>query len=370
MNSDLLHQIEQGRNAFLQTQYEEAYTLLNGILGEIEKEENIELLDEVQTAELYAIRGMSLAQSNGEEVYEDSDLFNAVMDDYEQAVDLVPYNPDYLHLRGRSYMLARFTEYLEEARRDLSEALRYDRQHRDSLKSMGELFMRMEDYDKAIYYFSELLKEGEEKDTLALRGYAFLQKQAPKFKEAALDLGKSLEIDPMQADLYIWRAEIFSAIDRYEDALVEYNKLLGHFPDQAEYYIERANLNSEIQPEKALEDYSKAIELADHPSAYNNRAFLYRQQGRFEEAISDAERAIQLDPSQTIAYATLAEIYADLGDKEYFYHFLELALDNYYDDYLDSMSEPSFQPFVNEPEFQRLIEKQKAKIEAEDNPKS
>ncbi len=55
--------------------------------------------------------------------------------------------------------------------------------------------------------------------------------------------------------------------------------------------------------EEAIRDYDKAIELnQDHATAYNNRGMTYGMMERYEDAINDFDRAIELDPNMWEAY--------------------------------------------------------------------
>jgi tetratricopeptide (TPR) repeat protein len=67
--------------------------------------------------------------------------------------------------------------------------------------------------------------------------------------------------------------------------------------------------------ERAIEDYSRAIEL--QPSlvaAYNNRGIVYTAMGELEEANTDFERAIELDPNNMAGYNNRAVYQVISGD--------------------------------------------------------
>ncbi|MBI4844391.1 MAG: tetratricopeptide repeat protein [Nitrospirae bacterium] len=75
--------------------------------------------------------------------------------------------------------------------------------------------------------------------------------------------------------------------------------------------------------EEALKDYNKAIEM--RPSyfyAYNNRAVAYEYLGKNEEALRDYNNALALDPEYANAYFNRADFYEKRGE-------LELALSDY-----------------------------------------
>ncbi|MEM6802844.1 MAG: tetratricopeptide repeat protein, partial [Bacteroidota bacterium] len=109
-------------------------------------------------------------------------------------------------------------------------------------------------------------------------------------------------------------------------------------------------------PEAAMEDYSRALEIAPHALAYNNRANYYRRIGQFEAAISDAEEALKMEENMGIAYATLAEIYAEIGDAANLEKYLKLAMKYFYQDSVEVMMEPVFGPYLSETWFQEILQ--------------
>ena len=73
------------------------------------------------------------------------------------------------------------------------------------------------------------------------------------------------------------------------------------------------------------------------------------------EAIEDAKAALAVDPDTSIAYATLAEIYAETGERDSFYTYLQIAVDEYYTDIVEVMTHPGFAPYLEEERFQDIL---------------
>ena len=164
---------------------------------------------------------------------------------------------------------------------------------------------------------------------------------------------------PRLEELYIWRAQCFQELGQLDKAIKEYDALLQISPRNAGYYIDRGVIQHSSHPEAALNDYSMALEIQSHPLAYNNRASLLARQGNFEAAIADAQSALQLDQKYHIAYATLAEIYAQMGQKEQMYLNLELAVENYFEDILELFENPIYEAYKQEERFLDLLKKTK-----------
>ena len=85
-------------------------------------------------------------------------------------------------------------------------------------------------------------------------------------------------------------------VAEYKDAITAYGLVLRKLPEFAEAYQGRglAYYHDE-RYELALEDISRAIELKpDLAVAYANRAALHRKLGDTQKAIADLEKALEL----------------------------------------------------------------------------
>ena len=90
----------------------------------------------------------------------------------------------------------------------------------------------------------------------------------------------------------------------------EYNSRGNTYYDQGKYDL-------------AIADYTRAIQLnPKYNVAYNNRGYAYNNQGKYDLAIADYTKAIQLDPERAYYYNIRGAIYEK--QKEY-----EKALDDY-----------------------------------------
>jgi tetratricopeptide (TPR) repeat protein len=77
---------------------------------------------------------------------------------------------------------------------------------------------------------------------------------------------------------------------------IEYNS-------QAQKYKELGNQHYKAKDyEKAINYYSRAIEVQEDPAFYSNRAICYFNLNRFEECIRDCNVALRVDPQFAKAY--------------------------------------------------------------------
>jgi tetratricopeptide (TPR) repeat protein len=65
------------------------------------------------------------------------------------------------------------------------------------------------------------------------------------------------------------------------------------------------------QYDQAISDFNRAIELNPNDNkAYNNRGIVYRLKGQYDQAVSDFNKAIDLNPLDAEAYNSLAWLFA------------------------------------------------------------
>ncbi|MFK7923176.1 MAG: tetratricopeptide repeat protein [Bacteroidia bacterium] len=355
-DTSLPEHLIQGRQAYEGGQFEEAFRHYSQAIHFVEDHDAEEQVVGVEPGEIYAMRASSLVAQDQQAALNDADIFSQAMDDYDQAVELNPHHVLYLNLRGEMFLRCGFAEYGPEAKDDFEHALEIDPNEPTTLRNLGEANLKLEKFDDALYNFTLSIElKPENADSFRLRAMTYLRKPPGNFAAAANDFAQAIKLAPNQADLYQWRAQALQQIGQTETALEVYQHLLDLAPDKAEYYIDRAVMLMEDDPDQAMQDLNQALELEPNALAYNNRAFLYFQERDFEAAVLDAKKALDLDPTASIAYATLAEIFAEIGDKEQFYAYLQLAVDEYYDDIVEVMTYPGFEPYLQEARFQEII---------------
>ena len=67
--------------------------------------------------------------------------------------------------------------------------------------------------------------------------------------------------------------------------------------------------------EQAITEFNKAIELdPEYAEAYNNRGNAYWNKGNFDRAIADYDKAIELDPEYAEAYSNRGFVYYLKGE--------------------------------------------------------
>ncbi|MFH0731927.1 MAG: tetratricopeptide repeat protein, partial [Candidatus Omnitrophota bacterium] len=97
----------------------------------------------------------------------------------------------------------------------------------------------------------------------------------------------------------------------WTDRFILWNDTVLKSPNKARPFNNRGNAYEDKgNIEQALSDYNIAIELdPKYPKAYNNRGNAYSRKGNFDQALSDYNKAIEIDPKRPKAYNNRGNAY-------------------------------------------------------------
>ena len=183
--------------------------------------------------------------SNGDKIYQRGNFYNEIGEynkallDYNKAIELDPDDMEYLYFRARTYHeLKEYTKAISDLLiiTQLDKDGSYIKNERYVLNDLGTYYKRLENYDKALEYYT---------------------------KEINLNQDDHLP--------YLVRAELYAYnLNDNEKALIDYNKAI-----ELDSIEDTLNDN-----EKALIDFNKAIKLDPTVKTYRNRAWFYNDIGR------------------------------------------------------------------------------------------
>jgi tetratricopeptide (TPR) repeat protein len=120
---------------------------------------------------------------------------------------------------------------------------------------------------------------------------------------------------PDKARPYINRGFAYTSLGQLDKAIEDYSKAIEINPNFTDSYYNRglAYMNSG-QPEKAMADYSKALEIEPtYGKAYSSRGVVYFNLRQWDQAIADYSKAIDTDPKYADAYYNRGIVYNNLG---------------------------------------------------------
>jgi tetratricopeptide (TPR) repeat protein len=237
---------------------------------------------------LWSIKGRALYNLN-----EDLQGIEAI----NKAIEL---NPEYYEAYAHRATMYHAIGKDEEALVDVNVAIKADENNVDLLKLKTNIFYAFGEYKAAVAGFSAVLKiEKNDYESFVLRGIANLKLK--QYETVLSDFEQAIALNPNYSFAYEARADYYTY-----------------------------TLNNEFA--KAVEDYSKAIDLMTAEKKKNNQAFLYNNRGfanynlgKFDEAILDIEQSLKLSPKNSYAYKNRALVYSKKGDKTLMCQDLEKA---------------------------------------------
>lgn len=134
------------------------------------------------------------------------------------------------------------------------------------------------------------------------------------FLAAIEDYKKFLEYEPTNVSAWNNLGTSQHRVGLLQDALVSLNKALELDPTFYQSSINRGLVLTDLGNHgDALNDFNDALEFEDVPNAYSGRGTVYYYLGRYEEAITDLELSIQMEPNRLHRYCTLSFAYAEVG---------------------------------------------------------
>lgn len=196
---------------------------------------------------------------------------------------------------------------------------------------------RLGNLDAALKSYNALIGS-QSKNLYGYAGRASLYIKQGNFDDAILDCDTMLSIKPDFIDAYRLRAIANSASGKYKEAILDATRyvdslaVLGKLNVSTdvtqvnstgsnnralqEVYAARAFSYFQVKKfDEAIEDYTKAIELdTKNPHMYASRALAYKCEKAYKKALEDIETALQLDPSDSTLYKLRGQCYSGTGD--------------------------------------------------------
>src|SRR3990172_4746606 len=202
---------------------------------------------------------------------------------------------------------------LEEAERELKEALEWGSENREVNYTLGLFYLEKDQYDKAIEIFTVLLKSYP--DDYRLR---YLLASAYEGKKDYFEAIAELKKIPGDSDLYPNARVSISIIMKNSGGLAEAidNLLLAieTRKDAPDFYIILSSLYEEKKELlKAEEILKKGIQVSQSAQLHYSLGVLYEKTGRFDESVREMRMVIQLDSDNADAMNFIGYTFADKG---------------------------------------------------------
>jgi TonB family protein len=131
---------------------------------------------------------------------------------------------------------------------------------------------------------------------------------------------EAIRLDPQYADGYYCRATMYRDQGERDKALSDMDEAIRLKGDNAKYYGLRGLLYGDKNMwDKGLADLNRQIELMGSDAThydFGRRGDFYVELGKFEEAVKDYTKAIELRPDYHSYYSDRATAYEKLGKKD------------------------------------------------------
>lgn len=172
-----------------------------------------------------------------------------------------------------------------------------------SHEALGEL-------DKAIAIYTRIVNDAENRAPLIQHLIQlFIQNQ--RYADALTYLEKLKEMGLATTETNRKTGLIYLELERYDDAIKLFSEMLKTDPDahQLRLYLGSA-LEEKGEFERAIAEFQRIpADATAYPEAVSHLAFIYKEQGKNDEAVKLLEQAIAANPSNLDLYLSLATLY-------------------------------------------------------------
>ena len=129
------------------------------------------------------------------------------------------------------------------------------------------------------------------------------------------DAIKSVELDPYNASGYISKAMIYGKLDKPDKALENYNKALELQEEATTYILRGMFFENQKDYEHAMVDYDHAIKLdRNNYRTLEAKGVLLLKLHKYQDALKCADLGMKLDSSIAVFYAIKAASYYHLNN--------------------------------------------------------
>jgi serine/threonine protein kinase/Flp pilus assembly protein TadD len=275
------------------------------------------------------------------------------------------------YLRARGFLYRFSKNNINIAMQLFNKAIELDPRYAAAYAGLGETYAYLYQYferkdvwlDKAIESsLKAQLYDPTLSEAYAALGVAYFNK---KMLDDALTAGKkAIELDPNNHIPYWILGRIYREIDRDTDAVPLFKKVLELNPD---FYTGYGDLKMTYERLGQKENMEEALQAAlrmfpryllQHPDdarAHMIHAVTLAGAGKPEEAKTEAAKAIELSPGDTVGMYNAACFYSQLGDKRLALNALKDSIIAGWVDYEWIKRDPDLDILRQEPEYVELM---------------
>lgn len=210
---------------------------------------------------------------------------------WDHAISVEPCSRAYT-FRGQIYK--REKNY-DKAIEMYTKSIQLNKVETEALVNRGNIYFNTGKYDLAITDYTTALKiDSTEPRALENRGSAYAQ--TGRYEEALKDMNAVIRIEPQSKSAYSNRALLFQTLNRHNEAIDDYFSHIRYNPTaQLDDIWNALGTSYQVLNEhlKAIECFSKAIQINNAGVYHANRSLSYYSAGNIKLAGMDAEIALK-----------------------------------------------------------------------------
>jgi len=199
---------------------------------------------------------------------------------------------------------------------DFNEALRFNPESSEVLRSRGQILIAQGKFKEALADFQAAIKvEPTNAQSHAQAGLALMALN--NLEEALKSFTTAIELEPRELPAaYVYRARIYLRQGKPQDGLNDLNKALSIARPTGELLMLRAGAYHALKnDERALKDAENALRIdPDDVDVILQVGLLYYQLKKNEKAIETFTQAIEKDSKNASAYAGRGDAYLQVGE--------------------------------------------------------
>jgi tetratricopeptide (TPR) repeat protein len=180
---------------------------------------------------------------------------------------------------------------------------------------LDKAFEESDDNLKIKYLTEALNYKPDDANALYNRGIA--EENLGRNTDAIEDFDASLRINPKDDNVLCSRGYVKAKLNKYAEAITDYSAALRINPNYAAAFIWRGDAKKSLNKyAEAIEDYNQGIRLVPMALFYNKRALANEKLGFVSFALTDYDKAIELEPTLAIAYLNKGRLLGTYSDKK------------------------------------------------------
>jgi tetratricopeptide (TPR) repeat protein len=248
--------------------------------------------------------------------------YNNALIDFSKAIELDSNSIEFLYNRGILY--SDYIHNTEKALVNFHKIITIDPSYVDAINYIGLIHIEKGEINQAIIQYNKgisLEKTNPESASFCYRNRAEIYANEGKMNEALDDYTKAIELNSLNPDRYIDRAFFHQDFAKdFNSALNDFSKAIEIEPNNIDHWYNRGNLLADYMQDykKALDDYHIMLKLDENNiDAINSIGLIYWIQGKNDLAILEFNKAINLENQDKISlapcYRNRASVFAEKG---------------------------------------------------------